>query len=1281
MADVIGGADIEIGADASGAVDDVERALGGLAKDAQRIGEQTADRLTDGIRRAERSAGSVARSIASKIASTGKAALSKAGRLLGDSLTAGLKTASAVAGTAIAGMLTNSLARGFSRLQSIDDAQAKLRGLRYTGEEIEGVMDSALASVRGTAFGLGDASALAATMLASGVEQGEELTRTLKLAADVATIAGTEMNDVGLIFGKVAASGKLTGETVQQLLERQIPIYSMLGDRLGKTQAEIAEMVSKGKIDFETFQGAVEDSIGGAALASADSFSGGLANLNAAFGRLGAAILEPAFQGMKGIFVDAIGAVDGLTDSVKPLVTELADRLGPALQDKVAGGLQAIGEADFSKAIDGASRLDGAAGPLIGALLGALGGILSSLPLIGGAFAGLTGPVGAVLGLIVQMWTQSETLRGAVSGVFDSLLGSGGALMPILVTLADLVGVLAKGLGDTLGDAINVIAPVLGDLAATALPVIADLFEQIAPAVTSVVSVLGGALLSALSAVLPVLGDLAKSLLPAVASILGALAPLLAALAPILQPLADLLLAVLVPALDLLALALTWVADTLAAAVEVVAGGVEALLGWFGSLGSGVDSGLTGPVSRAWTTIKGAVQPVVDWFSTHVAPVFAAVGDGIAAVWDHLTTVIGVAAANWSEVFAVLAAGWDGLWTAISAVWDGVGTQIVNAVTTAWEVVKDVAAAVWDNIVNVIETALGVIQGVISAATAIIRGDWSGAWNAVKGIADTIWGGLVRGIENVISTISSVFGTLKTNVVNSVSDAGEWLYTSGRNVIDGLTRGIRDMASQAVDSVKNVGSNVVGGFKKMMGIASPSKVFKNLGKEITRGLSVGITEDTRSVEQSVSTLGNSLAKAGESLVKAEADRLIEARRKANERIAKYNKTADKKKDLLGSLSAKAATKRAKKRLADELAAVKAAQKMLAKQDDLTAGIWKRGDDAGAQRIIDSITKAGNISKVSGLNGKVTLADLARARETVAANLDVARGVLDDMRAARADLAASVAESIRGELDLTAGIGQDTVTEWGHTVKGKTTFESVAGTVRSLAARAKTFADRLAKLVKAGIPAGLVQEVAALGSEQGVKVADALLSGSSAQVKSLASDYANLTSYSNAAGNTIAGQMYDVGIRAQEGLIKGLESDSAKLEKAAQKMTDKVVKAAKKALGIKSPSRLFKVEVGEQIGAGIDAGMTSYAPNLAPTVSSLVAPLSSGAVQVKPGAGPATSAAANAGLTAADLVTLLGSIGLNVTVGADRRTKAEWTLEGLSEAMRADATQIRSTLSL
>lgn len=243
----------------------------------------------------------------------------------------GAMTAGASAAAAAVGGVGTALTAGFSRLNSIDQAEAKLTGLGHSAEAITGIMDSAMASVKGTAFGFGEAAGLAGQMVASGIEPGERLTEVLTTVADTATIGGRSLEDMGLIFGSVAAKGKLQGDDLMQLMAGGIPVLQMLSDELGKTTEEVSDMASAGEIDFATFESAMRNHLGGAAQAAGDTFSGAMDNAKAAAGRLGAAFLEPMFGAAPGI-------IGNITDKIDDLAPQ-AEAAGAKLSEVAQGAI------------------------------------------------------------------------------------------------------------------------------------------------------------------------------------------------------------------------------------------------------------------------------------------------------------------------------------------------------------------------------------------------------------------------------------------------------------------------------------------------------------------------------------------------------------------------------------------------------------------------------------------------------------------------------------------------------------------------------------------------------------------------------------------------------------------------------------------------------------------------------------------------------------------------------------------------------------------------------
>lgn len=214
-----------------------------------------------------------------------------------------------------------SLVKGFSRLKNIDTAKAQLEGLGHSAAEVKTIMDSAMESVKGTAYGFDEAAKAAASAVAAGIEPGKELTRYLSLVGDAAAQSKLSFTEMGSIFNKVMASGKISMEEVNQLADQGIPIYKMLSEQLGVTQADVREMVSAGKVDSETFLKAIETNIGGAAKVIGEkSFTGALANIGASLGRIGANFLDAGGKGggffsqLKPLMVEAMGSMSKLEE-------------------------------------------------------------------------------------------------------------------------------------------------------------------------------------------------------------------------------------------------------------------------------------------------------------------------------------------------------------------------------------------------------------------------------------------------------------------------------------------------------------------------------------------------------------------------------------------------------------------------------------------------------------------------------------------------------------------------------------------------------------------------------------------------------------------------------------------------------------------------------------------------------------------------------------------------------------------------------------------------------
>lgn len=311
----------------------------------------------------------------------------------------------------IAGGITALAAKGgFQRALAIENAQAKLKGLGHDSKSIAEIMNNALASVKGTAFGLGDAATVAATLSAAGIKSGDQMTNVLKTVADTAQISGRSLTDIGTIFSSVAARGKLQGDDMLQLMSSGVPVLQLLAKHLGKTSEEVSDMVSKGKIDFQTFADSMQEGLGGAALAAGDTFQGALANVKAALGRLGEGPGKIALESLRKTFNAAIPAIDALSGQLTPFLDKLNGQLDPYI-DKAIGLIErfANGLQDGSITIQ---DIVGQVGQLAGAfaLFAGVGGNVDKITNVFDTLGKLgDGGIGQLTGKLKQMPGQLQS--------------------------------------------------------------------------------------------------------------------------------------------------------------------------------------------------------------------------------------------------------------------------------------------------------------------------------------------------------------------------------------------------------------------------------------------------------------------------------------------------------------------------------------------------------------------------------------------------------------------------------------------------------------------------------------------------------------------------------------------------------------------------------------------------------------------------------------------------------------------------------------------------------
>ena len=284
-------------------------------------------------------------------------------------------------------------------------------------------------------------------------------------------------------------------------------------------------------------------------------------------------------------------------------------------------------------------------------------------------------------------------------------------------------------------------------------------------------------------------------------------------------------------------------------------------------------------VNSAWEAVKNAVISATQ------------------EVVNFVTEMFGTLVAWWNENHALIEQTASTVWEAIKNVVVTIMEFLAPFIEAIWNNIVAIISAVWDIIKVVVESSINVVLGIIKAIMQIINGDWSGAWETIKETAGKVWDGIKKiidtainavwnviqtgweGIKNVVSAtlefikslvqsgwnrvlsiITSIgafiVSAVKTAFNNAVASARNFIsnaYNVGRNLILGFVNGVKNAAGALIDAVGGAVKGAINWAKGLLGIHSPSRVFRQFGEYTDEGFIIGVNNRAGAV---MKTVGN-----------------------------------------------------------------------------------------------------------------------------------------------------------------------------------------------------------------------------------------------------------------------------------------------------------------------------------------------------------------------------------------------------------------------------------------
>lgn len=542
--------------------------------------------------------------------------------------------------------------------------------------------------------------------------------------------------------------------------------------------------------------------------------------------------LQPGLDALVMGFLDVGQAAGPALGSMGAGLSEMLGAIGGALTEMQSNGTLTVIFNEMGNALAGV-------GAGVGDLLTALGDIgMNVLPVVEPLFRSLGQ---AFLNMAPGLASAGAALGTALGPVLEqvgtTIGGIGTQLAPLLPMLGQFVTALLQGigpllpilstLGQTLLGAITPVLPILSQVLQVVGGALAEAFQAIAPALLPLATA-AGQVISALAPILPLAGQLiaslATALAPAISGIATALGPVIASLASAFMP----VLAALTPTLTMLGQMIGQVAGqiggVLVQAVTMLAPFLPQIAAAFMQILQAVMPLIPQLIQLVVTGLMGLLPVLIQLMPTFVRFI------------NILAQVVGVVAQVLGVFIQVVQ--WLGTLTAaIVGFVTGNGEQLRQF----WEGVKAGFSEMIGNVVSAVAgwaSAMSAQLGAMASAAIAQVVNW---WNGMTAR-------VAEGVQNVVSRVGEIPG----KITGFFADAGQWLYNAGKDVVTGLINGLTDMLGEAYERVKGMAENITNVAKDALGIASPSRVFMEIGAFVSEGLALGIEQSARQPSDSIS---------------------------------------------------------------------------------------------------------------------------------------------------------------------------------------------------------------------------------------------------------------------------------------------------------------------------------------------------------------------------------------------------------------------------------------------
>lgn len=457
----------------------------------------------------------------------------------------------------------------------------------------------------------------------------------------------------------------------------------------------------------------------------------------------------------------------------------------------------------------------------------------------------------------VKYDTFSEAMQGAGRILQTSfIMPIGEQALPIFSQFANELaqgaaeaggdmGKLAQSFGDALSNMVNGLAEMLPQFTSFAVELVNGLVDGIVESAPAIVQAGVGMITGLVDGIVEAIPTLAESATEIITTLINGIVELIPSLAEgavqIIAGLAEGLGEALPDLIPAIVEAVVFIVEKLVENIPLI---IEAGL----QLVTGLVQGIVAAIPVLIEALPEIITAIINGLIEGLPLIIASAGDIMIAIIDGLITAIPLLIEAMPEIITAIVTG---LITGIPQILAAVGEMVLGILGKLGELVQQIPPVIAEAVVRLAEWGVNMQ----TKAREVIATMITNVINLLKELPQKIWNAIVTCISKIAewgtkmqAKAREAIANVCTAIVNGFKDLPAKMVEIGSNIVQGIWNGISSGWDWLTGKVKDVANSLLDAAKGALGIASPSKKFRDeVGVFMAQGIGVGFEKEMQSV--------------------------------------------------------------------------------------------------------------------------------------------------------------------------------------------------------------------------------------------------------------------------------------------------------------------------------------------------------------------------------------------------------------------------------------------------